>query len=92
MGAVPAGQGSPRTGDREAAVGITVLSDRSASEGEAKSWGPAVLDAVVAFPSAWEVREPGPSPLSSWREVRIHFPTCVDPGQDACGLPPQGEK
>ena len=77
-------------GDREAAVGVTVLSDRSASEGEAKSWGPAVLDAVVAAPSAWEFREPGPSHLSSWREVRFRFPTCLDPGQDAYGLPPQG--
>lgn len=78
-------------GDREAAVGVTVLSDRSAREGEAKSWGPAVLDAVVAAPSPWEVREPGPSHLSFRCEVRFHFPTCLYPGQDACGLPPQGD-
>ncbi|GAA5048909.1 hypothetical protein GCM10023208_06590 [Erythrobacter westpacificensis] len=87
----PPGHRIARMGDREAAVGVTVLSDRSASEGEAKSWGPAVLDAVVAAPSAWEFREPGPSNLSSRSEVRIHFPTCQDPGQDACGLPPQGD-
>ena len=62
MGAVPAGQGSPRTGDREAAVGATILLDRSASAGEAKWWGPAVLDAPVPGPSPLKVREPGPSP------------------------------
>lgn len=62
MGAVPEGQGSPRMGDREAAVGATILSYRSASVGEAKWWGPAVLDAPVPGPSPLKVREPGPSP------------------------------
>jgi len=33
MGVRPAGQGSPKKGDREAAVGVTILSDRSAAKG-----------------------------------------------------------
>lgn len=33
MGVRPAGQGSPKGGDREAAVGVTILSDRSAAKG-----------------------------------------------------------
>lgn len=33
MGVRPAGQGSPTKGDREAAVGVTILSDRSAAKG-----------------------------------------------------------
>ena len=49
-------------GDREAAVGVTILSERSVSEGEAKWWVPAVFDAPVARPSEWDNREPGPLP------------------------------
>ena len=33
MGVRPAGQGSPQKGDREAAVGVTILSDRSVAKG-----------------------------------------------------------
>ena len=33
MGVRPAGQGSPTKGDREAAVGVTILSDRSVAKG-----------------------------------------------------------
>ena len=60
------GSGIARMSDREAAVGATILSDRSASLGEAKWWGPAVLDAPVPGPSSLKVREPGP--LSGYRD------------------------
>ena len=70
MGAVPAGQGSPQKGDREAAVGATILSDRSVSEGEAKWWDPAVLHAPVARPSEWENVSQAPSPPESLNNVR----------------------
>ena len=33
MGVRPAGQGSPQKGDREAAIGETILLDRSAAKG-----------------------------------------------------------
>lgn len=33
MGVRPAGQGSPAEGDREAAVGVTIFSDRSSAKG-----------------------------------------------------------
>jgi hypothetical protein len=65
-------------GDREAAVGATILSNRSASVGEAKWWGPAVLDAPVPGPSPLKVSEPGPSPPAKKLQrghLRKDFPT-----------------
>ena len=61
-GRAAGGSGIAPKGDRAAAVGVTILSDRSAREGEAKWWDPAVLDAPVARPSEWDNREPGPLP------------------------------
>ena len=63
MGAQPAGQGSPPRATAKAAAGVTILSDRSASEGVAKWWDPVVLEAPVARPSHWDIREPDPLPL-----------------------------
>ena len=54
------GQGSPGWATAIAAVGATIFSDRSVSEGKAKWWGPAVLDAPIARPSPWEEHEPDP--------------------------------
>jgi hypothetical protein len=66
-------------GDREAAVGATILSYRSPSVGEAKWWGPAVLDAPVPGPSSLKVREPRPlpRPMKSTRANHLQkdFPT-----------------
>ena len=58
------GPGSPARATAPAAVGATILPDRSEAKREAKWWGPAVLDAGAARPSAWAIREPGPFPTS----------------------------
>jgi hypothetical protein len=65
MGVWLAGQGSPKWATALAAVGATILLDRSACEGEAKWWGPAVLDAPVTRPSSLKVREPDPFSVRS---------------------------
>ena len=43
MGVQPVGQGSPAQGDREAAVGVTILSDRSAAQGRRNGGAPPSL-------------------------------------------------
>ena len=51
-------------GDREAAMGETILSHRSAAQGRQNGGAPPVLDVGVASPSALDIREPElPSPL-----------------------------
>lgn len=53
-----------RTGDREAAVGETILSHRSEAQGSQNGGAPPVLEAGAASPSALDIREPRhPPPL-----------------------------
>ena len=61
MGVRPAGQGSPKGRPRSGGRGNDFVGLQR-SEGEAKWWDPAVLDAPVARPSEWDNREPGPLP------------------------------
>ena len=77
MGVRPAGQGSPKGRPRSGGRGNDFVGPQR-SEGEAKWWDPAVLDAPVARPSEWDNREPGSLPSSS------ELDSCRDLLRDLC--------